>query len=365
MTVLTTMNHPLLSESETRFRTMADNAPVLLWMAGPDEECDFFNQGWLQFTGRSMDQELGTGWAEGVHAEDLPHCMHTYFEALVARRPFSMEYRLRRRDGVYRWIYDQGAPRFEADGTFAGYIGSCVDITEQRQARDALRALAAELKDRVEERTRVAREREVLLREVHHRVKNDLQLISSILKMQQRQLTDPKGVAALEESNGRVETIALIHEHMYRSSNLKHLSFSENVRSMTAGLFRAADLQPGKLRLEVDVEDDIRLPVDRAIPCGLVLNELLRNSLKHAFPDGRDGTIRVCLKRRIDGRVALTVADDGVGFDSDRLLGDGLSLGRILIEALAEQMRADMHMDRSSGSSVSLVFALDNNGAKG
>ena len=134
---------------------------------------------------------------------------------------------------------------------------------------------------------------------------------------------------------------------------------------MAAGLFRAADLQPGNLKLQVDVEDDIRLPVDRAIPCGLVLNELLRNSLKHAFPDGRDGTIRVSLQRRPEGRVALTVADDGVGFDADRFLENGLSLGRTLVDALAEQLSAEMHIDRVSGCSVSLLFAPDKNGAKG
>lgn len=93
-----------LSEGETRFRTMADHAPVLLWMARADGLCEFFNQGWLTFTGRSLSEELGVGWAEGIHPEDVQRCMHTYFEALVARRPFAMEYRLRRHDGTYRWI---------------------------------------------------------------------------------------------------------------------------------------------------------------------------------------------------------------------------------------------------------------------
>src|SRR5690349_4382624 len=125
-------------ESETRFRTMADTAPVLLWMAGTDGLCHFFNQGWLDFTGRPLERELGNGWAEGVHAEDFQHCMAVYLEAFVRRERFAMEYRLRRADGQYRWIYDTGVPRYEPDGTFAGYIGSCIDVTEQREARDTL-----------------------------------------------------------------------------------------------------------------------------------------------------------------------------------------------------------------------------------
>lgn len=134
-----------LRETETRFRTMADQAPVLLWMSGTDSTCDFFNQSWLDFTGRTMDDEIGIGWAEGVHPEDLSRCLDTYIEAFNARVPFEMEYRLRRHDGVYRWVLDRGAPRFAPDGGFAGFIGSCVDITDRREMEDERAALVARL----------------------------------------------------------------------------------------------------------------------------------------------------------------------------------------------------------------------------
>ena len=128
----------LAAESEARFRLMADSSPVLLWMAGTDGLCDFFNVPWLDFTGRPLEAEVGNGWAEGVHFEDFQRCMHTYLEAFVQRRPFRMEYRLRRADGEYRWLLDTGIPRYTPDKDFAGYIGSCVDITELREAREAL-----------------------------------------------------------------------------------------------------------------------------------------------------------------------------------------------------------------------------------
>jgi PAS domain S-box-containing protein len=126
-------------ETEMRFRTMADAAPVLLWMAGPDSLCTFFNQTWLDFTGRTQEQEWGVGWAEGIYFEDFQRAMDTYQASFNARRPFEMEYRLRRRDGEYRWILDRGVPRYTPDGTFAGYIGSCADITERRTVESELR----------------------------------------------------------------------------------------------------------------------------------------------------------------------------------------------------------------------------------
>ena len=118
-----------LRESEERFRVVADSAPVLIWMSGLDKLCTFFNKSWLEFTGRTIEQEMGNGWSEGVHPDDFQSCLKTYAEAFDARQPFVMRYRLRRHDGEYRWVSDSGVPRYDAQKNFAGYIGSCMDIT--------------------------------------------------------------------------------------------------------------------------------------------------------------------------------------------------------------------------------------------
>lgn len=130
----------VLRESEERFRNMADSAPTLIWVSGPDRLCTFFNKGWLNFTGRTMEQELGNGWAEGVHPDDLERCLATYRSSFDDRRDFQMEYRFRRADGIYRWVFDIGAPRFDAGGVFAGYIGSCIDTTDFKRSQEQLLA---------------------------------------------------------------------------------------------------------------------------------------------------------------------------------------------------------------------------------
>jgi len=125
-------------EQEDRFRTMADAAPVMIWMAGTDTKRDFFNERWLEFTGRPLEDELGTGWVEGVHPDDVERCLDVYLAAFNGRRTFRMEYRLRRHDGEYRWILDTGVARSAADDVFIGYVGSCVDVTEVRAAHQAV-----------------------------------------------------------------------------------------------------------------------------------------------------------------------------------------------------------------------------------
>ena len=125
-------------ESEERFRNLADSAPVLIWISGADKKCNYFNKRWLEFTGRTLEEETGDGWADGVHAEDLGQCLETYTRSFDARKEFSMEYRLRRRDGEYRWLLDYGVPHYGPTKEFLGYIGSCIDITERKQMEKAL-----------------------------------------------------------------------------------------------------------------------------------------------------------------------------------------------------------------------------------
>lgn len=128
--------------SATEYRLLVEQAPLMIWRCDTDKKCDYFNQVWLDFTGRPMAQELGDGWAEGVHPDDLAHCFDTFVGSFDRRQPFEIEYRLRRHDGHYRWIFDRGTPFADDHGLFQGYIGSCVDVSERREAQEALRKAA-------------------------------------------------------------------------------------------------------------------------------------------------------------------------------------------------------------------------------
>jgi len=137
---------PLRLSSE-EYRQLVEQAPILIWRADLSMGCDYFNGRWLQFTGRSLEQEMGNGWAEGVHPDDLEICLKIYTSAFANREIFEMEYRLKRFDGAWRWIFDRGVPFNDERGNFAGYIGSCADITERKEAQEALKqAQANELK---------------------------------------------------------------------------------------------------------------------------------------------------------------------------------------------------------------------------
>lgn len=134
-----------LADSELKYRTLANSGQVLIWTAGPDKRCDYFNQPWLDFTGRTLEQELGDGWTKGVHPDDLDRCLFTYTSAFDKREKFSMEYRLLHASGNYRWVQDDGTPRFDDQGNFLGYIGHCLDISARKQVEDEQERLQAQL----------------------------------------------------------------------------------------------------------------------------------------------------------------------------------------------------------------------------
>ena len=183
-----------LRESEQRFRVMADQAPVLIWRSGVDKACDFFNQPWLDFRGRTLEQEQGSGWSEGVHADDLHDCIHTYGACFDAREPFNIEYRLQRADGEYRWVMDVGVPRYDEDGNFAGYIGSAVDISERRQVEQQNLELAGRLiHAQEEERSRIARD-------LHDDVSQQLAGLAIMLSGLKRKVGKPDSQAEVDQT---------------------------------------------------------------------------------------------------------------------------------------------------------------------
>ncbi len=297
----------VLRESEKRFRLVADTAPVLIWMSGTDKLCNFFNQGWLNFTGRSMAEELGDGWASGVHPEDFHRCVQIYSASFDARADFEMEYRLRRFDGEYRWVVDYGVPRFESDGNFCGYIGSCVDITERKLAAESLQALSGRLiQAQEEERTRIGRE-------LHDDFSQRLAILAIALTQLSKVLpkSSVEELAKVQEMlDDTKELSSDLHSlsHQLHSSRLEHVGLV----SALAGLCREMS---NKYHIEIKFSKSDPLPTfpkDVALCLFRIAQEAIGNLVKHS----QATTGHVELGANATG-VSLRIRDDGRGFDMD------------------------------------------------
>jgi two-component sensor histidine kinase len=201
------------------------------------------------------------------------------------------------------------------------------------------------------------KEKELLLQEIHHRVKNNMQIVSSLLRLQSRRLDDSRTVAILNDSRSRISAMSLIHETLYKPSNLNSVSLREYIKQLGRNLFDFYAVDPGRIALVTDVES-ISLNIETATPCGLIINELVTNSLKYAFPDERSGTITITMKRDADGNgYLLRVADDGIGLPEDLEISRAKSLGLQLVLNLTEnQLQGRLAVDRNRGAAFLISF---------
>jgi PAS domain S-box-containing protein len=364
------------ARSQLELRIVIDNLPDLAWTARPDGFIDFYNRRWYEYTGTTYESMQGWGWQSVHDPDELPRVIASWTRCIATHQPFDQALPLRRKDGVFRWFLTRAAPIFNSTGQVIRWVGVNTDIDDQRRDQEArqqaeqdrmrlvaqLQALNIDLEERVLRRTselsRTLKEREVLLQEVHHRVKNNLQVISSLINMQVRQVTDAPTRRALDECKTRVEAIALIHEKLYQSQDYARIPFSEYARTLVMSIFRTMGVVQDAVTMTIDI-DALSLAVDKAIPCGLILNELITNALKHAFPDGQRGSIQVTLRAASFGEVTLSVADDGVGLHASFEVGAAKSLGMELVATLVEQLDGRLEIVRRGGTTFRVTFSTD------
>lgn len=364
-------------QGEQRFRMLADTAPVLVWMSGKDMLWTFLNRPWLEFTGRKMEQELGNGWAEGVHPDDVDRCLDIYTRAFESREEFSMDFRLRRHDGVYRWLLDRGIPLYDSSGEFTGMIGGCIDITDIKHAEAEREALLARERMARSEAERANRVKDEFLATVSHELRTPLNAILGWASLLQKQVDHPdklrEGLIVIER-NSRVQ--ARIIDDLLDVSrviagkvrlDVQRVELPTVIESALESLRPAADAKGIRLQHVIDPQagsvkgDPSRLQQ--------VVWNLVSNAIKFT---PRNGQVHVSLER-VDSHVAITVTDTGQGIPTEFLphiferfrqadssmtrthggLGIGLAIVKHLVEMHGGTVRA-----KSAGPDQGATFEV-------
>jgi two-component system CheB/CheR fusion protein len=352
-----------IRESEERFRLMANAAPVLIWISGTDRSWTWLNRQWLEFVGRPIEQETGKGWSEHVHPDDLDRCLKRYTSSFNKRESFSMEFRLRRRDGEYRWVLNTGVPRYDSQGIFAGYIGSCLDITERKRSEQALRA--------------ADRRKDEFLAMLAHELRNPLAPIRNSLEILKRSEDDP---GALRQGRDVIERqvshlVRLVDDLIDVSRITRDKLELRKTRVELASILHQALDTCRPLAARENQVIELALPAQPiyldADPVRLaqVFSNLLNNACKYTPPHGK---ISITAEVR-DSEVTVSVKDTGIGIPPEKLnrifemfvqidpslegasggLGIGLTLAKRLVELHHGQISAS-----SGGAGAGSMFTV-------
>jgi two-component sensor histidine kinase len=235
--------------------------------------------------------------------------------------------------------FEMSLSAWQSDGKT--YFTSIIrDLTERQKADEQIK--------------KSLEEKEVLIREVHHRVKNNMQIISSLLNLQTRYVDDKETVNLLKESQNRVKSMAMIHEKLYQSHDLNHINIFDYINSLVKDLFYSYAIPKNQIKTVIKVEE-INLNIETAVPCGLIISEIISNSLKYAFPGGREGEVHISLKHNGE-KLYLTISDNGIGFPEGIDFKNTDSLGLRLVNNLTEQIDGELELDRSHGTKFNITF---------
>lgn len=336
-----------LAQNEERFRELAEHIHQIFWIASADgKEILYISPGFERIFDITCEYlyQHPKSWLDCVHPDDREYVKSALVKQI--QQPdskYDIEYRIQRRDGLIRWIHAQAFLVRNQEGVIYRFAGIAEDITNRKLAEQQIQASL--------------QEKEILLKEIHHRVKNNLQIISSLLNLQAAYIKDAQALSCFKESQSRVRTIAFIHEQLYQSNNLSQINFAEYLQNLVGNLFRTYGVNSSHISYQINVED-VFLSVDIAIPCALIINELVSNCLKYAFPSGKSGEIYIALVPKSNNKNLwqLTLGDNGVGFSSNIDLNQPKSLGLKLVNTLTKQLKGSLKLNLEDVTEFQIEF---------
>jgi PAS domain S-box-containing protein len=334
-----------LRESEQRFRTAFNQAAVGIGHVGIDGKWLLVNQKLCDIVGyTSQELQLRT-YHDITYPADMEVCLKSIEQILAGDIPtFSLEKRYLCKDSSIVWINVTVSLVREPSGQPKYFIAVIEDISDRKQSEEHIQASL--------------REKEVLLKEIYHRVKNNLQVISSLLNLQSEYIKDQQDLEIFQQSQMRIASMALIHEKMYQSPNLSRINFGEYVQDLVASLLTSYEVSEDAIALRINIDEHILLGLDTAIPCGLIIHELVSNSLKYAFPLERSGEISIAIREIFEKKIVLTVSDNGIGLPSTFNFTDTASLGWQLVDALTSQLTGDIKINSDIGVEFQITFPI-------
>jgi PAS domain S-box-containing protein len=342
-----------LRESEERFRRMIDRAPVMLWTARPDTTLDYLNHNCVEFTGLPIEKLMNEGWLDVVHPEDRDPCIGIYGPAIEARTPFTFEYRVRRADGAYRWLLASGVPKYGPDGSYTGFVGCDVDITERRNAEDVLRESRAALEVSHREIQQLAGslltahedERKHLARELHDDLTQRLARLAIDAGRMERAADAPEGMRPLREDLVRLSEDVHALSYRLHPSVLDDLGLVEALKAECDRVARR-----GELRVDVEASAvPAALPAEASLCLFRVAQEALNNATRHAHASA----VTVLLSPR-DRGLQLAVSDNGSGFDPKRSR-ERASLGLASMRERVRLLHGELDIESTSGSGTTVI----------
>ena len=333
----------VLQEQRNQLKTIFAVSPDFLVLMDRNFVYQAVNPAFCQFMGKKEDELIGKTDFEVFPRDKAEIYRQSDIEVMESGKLHILERHVTSADGKKKWLQVAKAPILDPTGKFIGILVSVRDITK-------LKKMEAQIKASL-------REKEVLLKEIHHRVKNNLQTIVSLLNLQAGYSKDKQVLEVFKNSQERVRAMALIHEKLYESRDLSQIDFQEYIHSLVAHLFESYSLRPDIVQLKMKIEN-VALDIDTAIPLGLLINELVSNSLKHAFPQNRKGELRVHLSQSEDEEYdyTLIIEDNGVGFSGGTDFQDSKTLGMVLISSLVKKLKGIMDIGRKNGTRFTIKF---------